>query len=41
MKLNLKKKNIKNLSKDDKALPAEMTPQIGGGKGGSQTRYDH
>jgi len=31
MKLKLKKKKIKNLSRDNKALPAEMTPQVGGG----------
>jgi len=31
MKLKLNKKKIKNLSKDRKSLPAEMTPQIAGG----------
>jgi hypothetical protein len=31
MKLTLNKKTIKNLSKDAKALPADMTPQVGGG----------
>jgi len=30
MKLNLNKKKLKNLSKDNKALPGDMTPQIGG-----------
>jgi len=32
MKLKLNKKKLKNLSKDKNALPAEMTPQIGGAK---------
>jgi len=32
MKLKLNKKKIKNLSKDNKALPVDMTPQIGGGQ---------
>ncbi|WDE02112.1 MULTISPECIES: hypothetical protein [Thalassomonas] len=31
MKLKLNKKKLKNLSKDHKSLPAEMTPQVGGG----------
>ncbi len=31
MKLKLNKKKIKNLSQDNKALPAEMTPKIAGG----------
>ena len=31
MKLKLNKKKIKNLSKDNKTLPADMTPQIAGG----------
>jgi hypothetical protein len=31
MKLKLNKKKLKNLSKDRKSLPAEMTPQIAGG----------
>jgi len=31
MKLKLNKKKLKNLSKDNKALPANMTPQVGGG----------
>ncbi len=31
MKLQLNKKKLKNLSKDNKVLPADMTPQIGGG----------
>ena len=31
MKLKLNKKKIKNLSKDRKSIPAEMTPQIAGG----------
>lgn len=31
MKLKLNKKTLKNLSNDSKALPAEMTPLIGGG----------
>ncbi|WDD97396.1 MULTISPECIES: hypothetical protein [Thalassomonas] len=33
MKLKLNKKQLKNLSKDNKALPAAMTPQVGGGRG--------
>ncbi|WDE01323.1 hypothetical protein [Thalassomonas actiniarum] len=33
MKLNLKKKQLKNLSNDQKALPAALTPQIGGASG--------
>ncbi|SFD27083.1 hypothetical protein [Pseudoalteromonas denitrificans] len=32
MKLSLNKKKIKNLSKDTKSLPADMTPQVGGGR---------
>lgn len=32
MKLKLKKSNIKNLSKDAKTVPAELTPQVAGGK---------
>lgn len=35
MKLKLNKKQLKNLSKDNKALPVAMTPQIGGGKIGA------
>ncbi|SFD19964.1 hypothetical protein [Pseudoalteromonas denitrificans] len=35
MKLKLNKKKLKNLSKDNNALPADMTPQVGGG------RYTH
>ncbi|SFD60173.1 hypothetical protein [Pseudoalteromonas denitrificans] len=31
MKLKLNKKKLKNLSKDFKAVPKEMTPQVGGG----------
>mgnify|MGYP000132328007 CR=1 FL=1 len=31
MKLNLNKKKLKNLSKDNKALPAALTPKIAGG----------
>ncbi|WDE02747.1 MULTISPECIES: hypothetical protein [Thalassomonas] len=31
MKLKLNKKKLKNLSKDKKSLPAEMTPQVAGG----------
>ncbi len=31
MKLTLNKKKIKNLSKDNKSIPSEVTPQIGGG----------
>jgi len=31
MKLQLNKKKLKNLSKDNKALPADMTPQVAGG----------
>ena len=30
MKLKLNKKKLKNLSKDNNALPADMTPLIGG-----------
>ncbi len=37
MKLKLNKKKLKNLSKDNNVLPAEMTPQIGGGG----HRYKH
>ncbi|SFD50152.1 hypothetical protein [Pseudoalteromonas denitrificans] len=33
MKLKLNKKKLKNLSKDNNALPAAMTPQVGGGTG--------
>ncbi|WDE09056.1 hypothetical protein SG34_030235 [Thalassomonas viridans] len=32
MKLKLNKNKLKNLSKDHKALPAEMTPNVAGGK---------
>lgn len=31
MKLKLNKKKIKNLSKDTKAIPVELTPQVAGG----------
>ncbi|MFT4928427.1 MAG: hypothetical protein ACI8WB_004546, partial [Phenylobacterium sp.] len=31
MKLKLNKKKIKNLSKDNNVLPADMTPHIAGG----------
>jgi len=31
MKLTLKKKKLKNLSRDAQALPAKMTPQVAGG----------
>ena len=31
MLLKLKKKRLKNLSMDSKALPSEMTPNIAGG----------
>ncbi len=31
MKLKLNKKKLKNLSKDNNALPADMTPKIAGG----------
>jgi len=31
MKLKLNKKKLKNLSKDSNILPADMTPQVGGG----------
>ncbi|WP_170940796.1 hypothetical protein [Pseudoalteromonas sp. NBT06-2] len=31
MKLKLNKKKLKNLSKDNKTLPANMTPKIAGG----------
>ncbi len=33
MKLELNKKRLKNLSRDSKALPLDMTPQVGGGCG--------
>lgn len=33
MKLNLKKKELVNLSHDNKVLPAELTPEVGGGTG--------
>lgn len=32
MKLKLNKKKLKNLSKDNKALPEVLTPQVGGGR---------
>ena len=31
MKLKLNKKKLKNLSRDNNVVPAEMTPQIAGG----------
>jgi hypothetical protein len=31
MKLKLNKKQLKNLSKDNKVLPLDMTPQVGAG----------
>ena len=31
MKLKLNKKKMKSLSKDNKAIPAAMTPQVAGG----------
>ena len=31
MKLKLNKKKLKNLSKDQNVIPADMTPQVGGG----------
>lgn len=31
MKLNLKKSQLVNLSHDNKVLPEELTPQVGGG----------
>jgi hypothetical protein len=33
MELKLNKKKLKNLSNDNAALPAEMTPQVAGGTG--------
>jgi len=30
VKLKLNKKKLKNLSRDNKALPAALTPQVGG-----------
>lgn len=33
MKLKLNKKKLKNLSKDNKALPENMTPKVAGGIG--------
>ncbi len=35
MKLQLNKKKLKNLSKDNKALPMDVTPQVGGGGQGA------
>ncbi|ALO43805.1 hypothetical protein [Pseudoalteromonas phenolica] len=32
MKLKLNKKKMKSLSSDNKAIPAEMTPQVAGGQ---------
>jgi len=32
MKFKLNKKKLKNLSNDNKTLPAEMTPHIAGGR---------
>ncbi|WDD97883.1 hypothetical protein [Thalassomonas actiniarum] len=37
MKLSLNKNKLKNLSKDNSALPVEMTPQVGGA--GGVTRF--
>lgn len=34
MKLKLNKKKLKNLSKDSKQLPKEVTRQVGGASGG-------
>lgn len=31
MKLDLKKRELVNLSHDDKKLPEDLTPQVGGG----------
>lgn len=39
MKLNLKKKQLKTLSKDSKVIPAQMTNQIAGGKDLGNTQY--
>ena len=33
MKLKLNKKKIKSLSNDNKAIPAEVTPKVAGGRG--------
>jgi len=39
MKLNLKKSNLKRLSKNDSNLPSHMTPFVGGAKFAG-THYD-
>ncbi|WDE14021.1 hypothetical protein [Thalassomonas haliotis] len=43
MKLKLNKKKIKNLSKDNKALPMVLTAQVAGGgvERFEGTHYDH
>ncbi|MEN3159055.1 hypothetical protein ABC502_11790 [Alkalimonas sp. NCh-2] len=38
MKLNLKKSQLVNLSHDNKVLPEELTPQVGGGFDGGTIR---
>ncbi|WP_281559538.1 hypothetical protein [Thalassomonas sp. RHCl1] len=41
MKLQLNKKKLKNLSKDNKAVPMQLTPQVGGGAARlAGTHYD-
>ena len=41
MKLKLNKKKLKNLSKDNLVIPAEMTPQIAGGRIGGFSEADY
>lgn len=40
MKLKLKKSIVKTLSKDDKKLPVDMTPQVAGGDSYTQMHTD-
>lgn len=39
MKLQLKKTSLVNLSQDVQALPAELTPHVGGGRVDAQSSY--
>ncbi|WDE08718.1 hypothetical protein SG34_032970 [Thalassomonas viridans] len=42
MKLQLNKKKLKNLSKDNQALPMALTPQVAGGREQLLgTHYEH
>ncbi|WP_281555886.1 hypothetical protein [Thalassomonas sp. RHCl1] len=41
MKLKLNKNKLKNLSKNDKGMPAEMTPQVAGGGAGRGDDYSN